>query len=83
MLLQSWKLAYVSPIISKSSQVSAQEFDLDKVQGKMVITKKVIIPALQTVIARGLTKVTGHHKYVHVLLEPSCKCKSIFFPGNT
>ena len=60
MLSQSWKLVYVSTIISKSSQVSDQEFDLDKVQGKVVITKKVIIPPFQTVIVRGLTKVAGN-----------------------
>ena len=59
-LSQSWKLAYVSTIISKSSQASDQEFDLDEVRGKVVITKKVVVPAFQTVIARGLTKVTGH-----------------------
>ena len=47
-LLQSWKLAYVSTIISKSSQVSDQEFDLDQVKGKVVITKKVRVPAFQT-----------------------------------
>ena len=29
-LSQSWKLAYVSTIISKSFQMSDQEFDLDK-----------------------------------------------------
>ena len=38
MLSQSWKLAYVSTIISKSSLVSDQEFDLEQVIGKMVIT---------------------------------------------
>ena len=82
-LSQSWKLAYVSIIISKSSQVSDQEFDLDQVKGKVVTTKKVMIPAFQTVIARGLTKVTGHQKHVHVLVEPSPRCMSIFVPGNT
>ena len=82
-LSQSWKLAYVSTIISKSSQVSNQKFDLDQVKGKVVTTKKVKIPTFQTVIAKGLTKVTGHQKHVHVLVEPSPKCKSIFIPGNT
>ena len=57
-LSQSWKLAYVGSIISKSPQASDQEFELDQVKGKVVITKKVIVPAFQTVIARGLTKVT-------------------------
>ena len=56
---QSWKLAYMSIFISKSSEVSDQEFDLDEVKGKVVTTKKVIVPAFQTVIPRGLTKVTG------------------------
>ena len=42
-LTQSWKLAYVSTIISKSSQVGDQEFDLDQVKGKVVTTKKVKI----------------------------------------
>ena len=33
-LSQSWKLAYVSTVLSKSSQVGDQEFDLDQVKGK-------------------------------------------------
>ena len=61
----------MSTIILKSSQVSDQEFDLDPVKGKVVTTKKVIIPALQTVIARGLTKGTRHQKHIIVLVEPS------------
>ena len=82
-LSQSWKLAYVSTIISKSSQVSDQEFDLEQVKGKVVITKEVRIPTFQTVIAGGLTKVTGHQKWVCVLVEPSPECMSVFVPGNT
>ena len=81
-LSQSCKLAYVTTVISKSSQVSDQEFDLDQVKGKVVTTKKVKIPTFQTVIAKMLTKGTGHQKHVHVLVEPSPKCKSIFVPGN-
>ena len=82
-LTQSWKLAFVSTLLSKASQVSEQEFDLDQVKGKVVITKKVIIPTFQMVIAKGLTKVTGHQKCVHVVVEPFPKCKNIFVPGNT
>ena len=37
-------------ITSKSSLVSDQEFDLDQVKGKLVITKEVIAPSFQTVI---------------------------------
>ena len=57
---QSWKLAYISMIISKSAPISDLEFDLDQVKGKVVTSKKVKIPGLQTAIVKGLTKVTGH-----------------------
>ena len=80
---QSWGLAYVSTIMSTSSQVSDTEFDLDQVKGKVVVMKKVVVPAFQTLIVKGLTKVTGHQKHVHVLVEPSPKCKNIFVLGNT
>ena len=56
---------------------------MEQVKGMVVITKEVKIPALQTVITEELTKVMGHQKYVHVLVEPSPKCMSIFVPGNT
>ena len=82
-LSQSWKLVYVSTIILKSPRVSAQEFDLDQVKGTVVTTKKVIVPDFQTVVVKGLTKVTRHQKHIHVLVEPSLKCMSISVPGNT
>ena len=63
--------------------MSDQELDLDQVKGKVVTTKKVVVPALQTVIARGLTKVAGHQKHVHILVEPSPKGMNILVPGNT
>ena len=56
----SWKLAYISTILSKSLQVSDKEFDLDQVKGKVIVMTKVIDPAFQTLIVKGLTKVTGH-----------------------
>ena len=82
-LSQSWKVVYVSMIISKSALVSDPEFDLDQVKGKVVTGKEVKIPALQTVIVRGLTMVTGHQKHVHVLVEPSPKCTTMLILGNT
>ena len=82
-LSQSWKLAYVSTIISKSALVNDLEFDLDQVKGKVVTSEKVKIPTLQTVVVKGLTKITGDQKHVHMLVEPSHKCMSVFVPGNT
>ena len=37
----------------------------------------------QAVVVKGLTKVTGHQKCIHVLVKASPKCKSIFLPSNT
>ena len=39
-LSQSWKLTYLSTILSKSSQIRDTEFDLDQVKGKVVVTKR-------------------------------------------
>ena len=39
-LSQSWKLAYISTVLSKSLQVSDKEFDLDQVKGKVIVTKR-------------------------------------------
>ena len=82
-LSQSWKLAYVSTILSKAALISDPEFDLEQVKGKVVTSKNIKTPAFQTVNVKGLTKVTGHQKCVHVLVEPSTRCTSVFVPGHT
>ena len=60
-------------VLSKLSQVENNEFDLGQVKGNVVTTKRVTIPTFQTVIVKGLMKVTGHHKHVHMLVESSPK----------
>ena len=60
-----------------------QEFDLDQVRGKVVTCEEVKIPALQTVVVKGLTMITGHCRHVHVLMESSSKCVNVFILGNT
>ena len=73
----------MSKIISKSAPASDPKFDLDQVMGKVVTSEKVKVPVLQTVVVKGLTMVTGHQKCVHMLVEPSPKCTSVFILGNT
>ena len=51
-------------------------------KGKVVTSKKVKIHTLHTMIVKGLTKVTGYQKHVHMLVEPSPKCTSAFVLGN-
>ena len=63
--------------------MSDPEFDLDHVRGKVVTSEEVTIPASQTIVVKGLTIITGHHKCVHVLMESSPKCVNVFILGNT
>ena len=76
-------MAYVSTIISKVTSVSDPEFDLDHVGDKVVTNEEVIISASQTIVVKGLTMITGHHKHVHVLMEASPKCVNVFVLGST
>ena len=82
-LSQSWKVAYVSAIISKATSVSDLEFDLDNVRDRVVTSEEVTIPASHTIVVKGLTMITGHHKHVHVLVKSSPKCEHVFILGNT
>ena len=60
-----------------------REFDLNQVKGNIIVTNKETIPVFQTIVVKGLMKVTRHCKHVHVLLELFPKCQLIFVPGNT
>ena len=82
-LSQSWKAVYVSTIILKATSVGDWELDLDHVRSRVVTSEEVTIPTSQTVAVQGLTMITGHHKHVHVLVESSPKCVSVFILGNT
>ena len=81
-LSQSWKTAYVSTIIYKTVLVSDPDFNLDQVQGNVVIREEVTILASQITVVKGLTTITGHHMCVHVLVGTSPKCTTIFILGN-
>ena len=59
------------------------EFDLDNVKDKVITSEEVTIPVSQTIVVKGLTMITGHHKHVHVLIESSPKCVNVFVLGNT
>ena len=55
-LAQSWKLAYVNTVLSKSSQAREvdKEFDLNQVKGNVIVTKEVTIPTFQTRVVKDL-----------------------------
>ena len=57
-LSQSWNLAYVGTVLSKSLQTGEldKQFDLNQVKGNVIVTKKVTIPAFQSIVVKGLTE---------------------------
>ena len=59
-LSQTWKQAYVGTVLSKSSQAGelGMEFSLNQVKGNIIVTKKVTIPTFQTIVVKGLMKIT-------------------------
>ena len=48
-----------------------------------MISEEVTIPALQITVVKGLTTIMGHQKCLHVLVELSTKCTTVFILGNT
>ena len=67
----AWKTANFPPHnISKSIPVKEPEFDLNKIQGSVKLTKSITIAPFQTVHVSGLTECDQHFKRVNVIVEP-------------
>ena len=69
-LSMAWKTANFPPI-SKNLKINEPEFDLNKIQGHVKLTKPVTIAPFQTVHVSGLTECNQHFKRVNVIVEPN------------
>ena len=69
-LSMAWKTANFPPI-SKNLKINEPEFDLNKIQGHVKLTKPVTIAPFQTVHVLGLTECNQHFKRVNVIVEPN------------
>ena len=69
-LSTAWKTANFPPI-DKNLKFNEPEFDLDKIQGHVKLTKPVTIAPFQTVHVSGLTECNQHFKRVNVIVEPN------------
>ena len=58
------------PPIDKNLKINEPEFDLDKIQGHVKLTKPLTIAPFQTVHVSGLTECNHHFKRVNVIVEP-------------
>ena len=68
-LSTAWKTANFPPI-GKHLKINEPEFDLNKIQGHVKLTKPVTIAPFQTVHVSGLTECNQHFKRVNVIVEP-------------
>ena len=70
-LPQAWETAnFPLQTLAKSGVLKEPEFDLNKVQGHVKLTKSVTIGPFQTVHASGLMECNQHFKRVNVIVEP-------------
>ena len=75
---QVLKTSYVSCCAARrSTQVKdcLNSFSLEQVKGSVKTTKKVVIPAFSTIEVSGMSKVKGHSKKVHIIVEGSQESK--------
>ena len=68
-LSTAWKTANFPPI-DKNLKINEPEFNLNKIQGHVKLTKPVTIAPFQTVHVSGLTECNQHFKRVNVIVEP-------------
>ena len=68
-LFTTWRTANFLPI-GKNLKINEPEFDLNKVQGHVKLTKPVTITPFQTVHVSGLTECNQHFKRVNVIVKP-------------
>ena len=66
-LSTAWKTANFLPI-DKNLKINEPEFNLDKIQGHVKLTKPVTIAPFQTVHVSGLTECNQHFKRVNIIV---------------
>ena len=67
-LSMAWKTANFPPI-NKNLKINEPEFNLNKIQGHVMLTKPVTIAPFQTVHVSGLPECNQHFKRVNVIVE--------------
>ena len=69
-LSPAWETTSFTPqALSKAGILSEPDFDLSRVNGKVKLTKSVVIKPFQTVHVSGLTECSQHFKRVNVIVE--------------
>ena len=48
------------------------KYDLKEVEGRVCMTREVVIPPFATIVVKGAAKLITHSKHISVVIEPYC-----------
>ena len=65
-----WHKTIGNTAITGQMEVSETDFDTTSINSPLVTTKCAVIPPFTCKQVKGMTKITGHSKWIHVVAEP-------------
>ena len=85
-----WQHGIISrKVVMKQMQMKENRDILTEVKGEVKLTRKVVIPPLDTISVSGLTKIKKHTKRINIITEPreegnefTVPCYSYMRPGS-
>ena len=87
---RQWQRGIISrKVVIKQLQLKENKDILDQVKGDVKLTRKIVIPPLETISVSGMTNINKHSKRVNIITEPrkdedlfTVPCYSYMRPGS-
>ena len=87
---RQWQRGIISrKVVVNQLQVKENKNVLDQVKGDVKLTRKIVIPPLETISISGMTNINKHSKRVNIITEPredgdlfTVPCYSYMRPGS-
>ena len=87
---RQWQRGIISrKVVVKQLQVKENKNVLDQVKGDVKLTRKIVIPPLETISVSRMTNINKHSKHVNIITEPredgdlfTVPCYSYMRPGS-
>ena len=81
---KSWQRGIISRKIAvKSMQLKENKSVLDQVSGDVKLTRKIIVPPMDTIHISGITKINSHSKRLNVITKPRVDLDEYTLPSYT
>ena len=92
-LIHPWERAIFPKHILNKEKIIEPDFNLDSVEGKVKLSKSVVLKPFETVLVSGISELMQHRKRVHVMIDSvegslgndvvPANGYSILYPGST